>query len=326
MRCIISNSSDPYYNLAAEEFFLKNSMEEFFMLYINTPCIVVGKHQNLLSEINLDFSRKHNIKLARRISGGGTVYQDANNLNFSFIHNCINRELINFTRFTVPILEALKELGLKAEFSSRNDILIEEKKISGNAMHIYKNRVLSHGTLLFDSDLNSLSNALKSNYDRYTDKSIKSVKSSVTNISNYLDPPVSIIDFTKNIFACITKNEPDTRVETISDLEAIQISRISQEKYKTWNWIYGYSPKYKFRNSINVLDYAIAYELEVERGLIKGIELTITPSNWELEQFILNNLINSQHDYDIIEEKLKQISIKNSDITFMLSEFCKQLF
>ena len=326
MRCIISNSSDPYFNLAAEEFFLKNSMEEFFMLYINTPCIVVGKHQNLLSEINLDFSRMHNIKLARRISGGGTVYQDANNLNFSFIHNCINRELINFTRFTVPILEALKDLGLKAEFSSRNDILIEEKKISGNAMHIYKNRVLSHGTLLFKSDLKQLSNALKSNYDRYTDKSIKSVKSSVTNISNYLDPPLSIGNFTQNIFAYITKNKPDTRVELISDYEVLQISRISKEKFETWNWIYGYSPKYKFRNSMSVMDYAITCELDVERGIIKGTELTITPAYRELEQCIVDNLINSKHDYDIIEKKLNQIPIKNSDTTLILSAFCKQLF
>ena len=141
MRCIISNSSNPYFNLATEEYLLKNSTEEIFLIYINEPCIVVGKHQNLLSEINLKYALENRIKLSRRISGGGTVYQDGNNLNFSFIHNCPNLEKLNFTKFTNPVLEALIDMGLNAGFSGRNDLLIDSKKISGNAMHIYKTRV-----------------------------------------------------------------------------------------------------------------------------------------------------------------------------------------
>ena len=142
MRFIYSVSNNPYFNLATEEYFLKNSKEEMFFLYINEPCIVVGKHQNILSEINLQFVNENNIKLSRRISGGGTVYQDLNNLNFSYLHNCANIEKINYKKFTYPILESLRDMGLNVEFADRNDLIIDTKKISGNAMHIFKTRVL----------------------------------------------------------------------------------------------------------------------------------------------------------------------------------------
>jgi len=200
MRFLFSTSNNPYFNLSTEEYFLKNSKEEMFFLYINEPCIVVGKHQNLLSEINLQFVLENNIKLSRRISGGGTVYQDLNNLNFSYIHNCANIEQINYKKFTYPILESLRDMGLNVEFSDRNDLIIDTKKISGNAMHIFKTRVLSHGTLLFNTNLNQLSAALKNNPQKYIDKSIKSVRSKVTNISNYLNDPKSTDEFSLLLF------------------------------------------------------------------------------------------------------------------------------
>ena len=186
MRCFISNSSTPSFNLATEEYFLKNSSDDFFILYVNESCVVVGKHQNVLSEINLRYIIENRIKVARRISGGGAVFHDLSNLNFCFIQNCENREKINFQYFISPILESLNSLGLEVSFSGRNDLILKSTKISGNAMHIYKNRVLAHGTLLFDTNLHQLSNSLINNYKLFTDRSIKSVKSKVTNISNFL--------------------------------------------------------------------------------------------------------------------------------------------
>lgn len=149
--CINQPNSDPYFNLAAEEYFLKNFQEDFFMLWRSWPSVVVGKHQNALAEINHEFVRLHQIPVARRLSGGGTVFHDPGNVNFTFIRNVANISEVNFKIFTIPVIEALKKLGVEAYTTGRNDLLIDGKKISGNAEHVHRNRVLHHGTLLFDS-------------------------------------------------------------------------------------------------------------------------------------------------------------------------------
>ena len=326
MRCIISNSSNPYFNLATEEYLLKNSTEEIFLIYINEPCIVVGKHQNLLSEINLKYALENRIKLARRISGGGTVYQDSNNLNFSFIHNCPNLEKINFSKFTSPILEALIDMGLDAGFSGRNDLLIDSKKISGNAMHIYKTRVLSHGTLLFNTDLNKLSLALKTDPLKYIDKSIKSVRSKVTNIAYYLKNPTSIDKFSKLLFDNIAGKSENPFMLPLTAQEKEPIQQISDNKFKTWEWIYGYSPKYVFRNQISLEDQRITLELSIEKGIIKQVTTNINSLQKTEYQRIYDSLINVKHDYNTIYETLKNDDKISSISSFCLAEFCESLF
>ena len=326
MRCLISNNSNPYFNLATEEYFLKRSSDEIFMLYINEPSIIVGKHQNILSEINLPFARGNKIKLARRISGGGAVYQDFNNLNFSFIHNCENRDQISFTKFTIPILEALSEIGILAEFSGRNDLLIDSRKISGNAMHIYKTRVLSHGTLLFQTDLNKLSSALRSHPEKYTDKSIKSVRSEVTNIHSYLDPNYTIERLKDHIFQYILIKNDQTVVIPLSAAEVEEIKKISKEKFESWNWIYGYSPKYVFRNSFIINNYSLDLELIVEKGIIIKSKLNIFPENINLISKLTETLRDTQHDYDLILLKMKEMNNNISDLKYTITELCDNLF
>jgi len=326
MRCLISKSHDPWFNLASEEYLLRNSIEEIFLLYINEPCIVVGKHQNLYSEINHKFSRLNNIKLARRISGGGAVYQDFNNLNFSFIHNCHNRDQINFAKFTLPILEALREMGLDVEFSGRNDLLINSQKISGNAMHVYKNRVLSHGTLLFNTDLNQLSQSLRSNDNRYIDKSIKSVRSKVTNISHYLDYIKTIEYFTDCIFKHVLSNNETSYVHSLEAFEEQEINKIAVEKFETWKWIYGYSPKYVYKNTFKFGKLIIHVEFSVERGLISNTRIITQPQDNEIESQLCKILSETLHDFETIEMKLRDIEINNSYLTDNLSNYCDQLF
>ena len=326
MRCIISTSTNPYFNLATEEYLLKTNNEEIFLVYINEPCIVVGKHQNLLSEINLQYTQKHNVKLARRISGGGTVYQDLNNLNFSFIHNCTNLEQISFTKFTNPILEALCEMGLEASFSNRNDLLIDSKKISGNAMHIFKARVLSHGTLLFNTDLNKLSAALKNQPQKYIDKSIKSVRSKVTNISNYLEYPKTIDEFMQIFFQIITGNYTNPIINQLTNQEAELINQISKSKFETWEWVYGYSPKYVFQNSFTVLNLLVNLELHVEKGIIRSVKTNIdTPQLTDL-QYVFYALLNVKHDNQSILDLLENDPKINSIPEFNIPEFCLSLF
>lgn len=326
MRCLISTSTIPYFNLATEEYFLKNSTEEIFLIYINEPCIVIGKHQNLLSEINLQFVINNKIKLARRISGGGTVYQDLNNLNFCFIHNCPNLEQVNFTKFTFPILEALRDMGLNVEFSGRNDLLIDTKKISGNAMHIFKTRVLSHGTLLYNTDLNKLSTALKNNAQKYHDKSIKSIRSKVTNISNSLGISKSIDEFSKTLFQKIVRKSINPLIQPINDNEESSINQISRDKFETWDWIYGYSPKYLFINSFNLSDSKVKVEMQVEKGIIRSANTNINLTENAIYQHVFEVLLNTKHDYHIIYDLLNNDKVINTSKSFKIREFCNNLF
>jgi len=326
MRSILSTSSDPYFNLAMEDYFLKNSSDEHFFIYRNEPCIVVGKHQNLLSEINLKYILNNNIKLARRISGGGTVYHDLNNLNFSFIHNCPNPDKINFAKFTLPVLEALKEMDLDVEFSDRHDLLIANKKISGNAMHIFKSRVLSHGTLLFNSDLNQLSAALRNNPQKYIDKSIKSVRSKVTNISDYLIHPILITSFTQNVFDNINNKQADSSTIPLNNHEVDAIQQISNEKYRTWEWIYGYSPKYLFQNNFQLSDRTVKFELNVEKGIIRNVNSNLDHAAHPVYCYVLEELVNKRHDFQTINEFLEANSLIKLDPTINITEFCDLLF
>jgi len=178
--------TDPYFNLAAEEYALKNFKADCFMLWRNEPSIIVGKHQNTLAEINLDYVKKRNIKVGRRLSGGGAVFHDLGNLNFTFISTgAQENRLVDFRRFTMPILEVLQNLGIEAVFEGRNDLTIHGRKFSGNAEHVWKNRILHHGTLLFSSVLTDLSEALKVDPLKFRDKAVKSIRSRVTNISKH---------------------------------------------------------------------------------------------------------------------------------------------
>jgi lipoate-protein ligase A len=326
MRFLFSTSNNPYFNLATEEYFLKNSKEEMFFLYINEPCIVVGKHQNIFSEINLPFVLENNIKLVRRISGGGTVYQDLNNLNFSYLHNCPNIEKINYKKFTYPILESLRDMGLNVEFSDRNDLIIDTKKISGNAMHIFKTRVLSHGTLLFNTDLNQLSAALKNNPQKYFDKSIKSVRSKVTNISDYLSHPISINEFSLLLFQKIFGKSANAVLEPITDPENESINQILKQKFETWDWIFGYSPKYIFKNSFPLSNQIIEFHMLVEKGIIRNIDSNIDQIENAVYHHAFDILINAKHDYRQITELLTNDSVIKNHSEFNVSEFCENLF
>ena len=199
MLCIKSTTQNPAFNLATEEYLLRNKDEECFYLYINGPSIIVGKHQNTLAEINIDYVKAQNIDVIRRLSGGGAVFHDPGNLNFTFIKKGEKDQLVDFRKYTKPILDVLQSLGVKARFEGRNDLTIEGKKFSGNAEHVYKNKILHHGTLLFSSKLPDLSQALKVNPLKYKDKAVKSVRSRVTNISEHLKESITLEEFENQI-------------------------------------------------------------------------------------------------------------------------------
>ena len=304
--CIQQRGRDPYFNLAVEEYLLKNFTEDIFMLWQSESSIVVGKHQNALAEINHRYVQENQIKVARRLSGGGTVFHDPGNLNFTFIRNVERLDQVNFKVFTEPVVAVLKQLGLDAYSTGRNDLLLDGKKISGNAEHVFKKRVLHHGTLLFNSELSRLKKALKVDLSRFEDKAVQSNRSEVTNIANYLKEPMSIEEFSAFMFDGIRAEYPEQEVYQLSDDDMQAIQKLRDEKYLTWDWIYGYSPKYKYSNQVEMDGSRLSFSLQVVKGIINSIDFLGKISN-EQAVLLTNSLLGTRHDYEELEGKLKKI-------------------
>lgn len=273
MLCVQDQRTDPCFNLAAEEYVLKNFSDDCFMLWRSDPSIIVGKHQNALAEINLDFVREKGIRVVRRLSGGGTVFHDLGNLNFTFIVSGEAGKLVDFRRFTKPILEVLHKLGVEAQFEGRNNLTIGGLKISGNAEHVYRKRTLHHGTLLFSSVMSDLSQALKVHSQRYTDKAVQSVRSKVTNISEHLSHPMKVEEFSDMIMQHIHENYGGDRIYAYTEADTHAIEKLCDEKYRQWAWNFGYSPKYVFERSVRVNGADIGFHIQVEQGVIREIRI-----------------------------------------------------
>lgn len=274
MLIIRRHNTDPYFNLATEEYVLKNFNDDAFMLWRNSPSIIVGKHQNTLAEINAAWVRQHEIPVVRRLSGGGAVFHDLGNLNFTFIRTGGEEGLIDFRKYTLPILEVMQNLGIDARFEGRNDLTIGGRKFSGNAEHIWKNRVLHHGTLLFSSHMPDLSEALNADPLKFRDKAVKSVRSRVTNISDHLEIPLDVMQFSTLIEEHIARKYPDARIIGLSPEDHDRIGELVRSKYGTWEWNYGYSPGYNFRKVIRTeKSGTIEFDLDVHGGMIRQVKI-----------------------------------------------------
>lgn len=312
MLCIHIKNTDPYFCLAAEEYLLKRFSDDIFMLWQSEKAVVVGKHQNLLGEINYPYVRENNIVLARRISGGGTVFHDAGNVNFSFIKNVKSPGEISFKQFTAPIVGALAKLGIVALNSGRNDLLVDGLKISGNAEHIFKNRVLHHGTLLFDSDLKNLGKALKVVPGKYESKAVQSKRSPVANIASFLKKEMEMDDFIRYLLN-VQLEKPDSIFYELNDADLQSIEKLAEEKFRTWEWNFGYSPKYSFKNEVEIEGRILKIELEVVKGIIQKAAISANNlSKKECDE--LSGLCeNQQHHYDDLLEVVKTAKVVSPD-------------
>ena len=310
MLLINNTHTTAYFTFAMEEYLLKNTNEDIFLLWQNENSIIVGKNQNTLSEINYDYVKENNIKVVRRLSGGGAVFHDLGNINFTFI-SCNDNSFSDFKKFTMPIVDSLKELNVNAEFSGRNDLLIDGQKFSGNAQYNYKNKVMHHGTLLFSSEINDLSNALKVKPSKFQGKSVKSVKSRVTNISSHLDKKMTVLEFKDYLMDFINKRDENSHFYELNDKDVESINKLVEEKYSTWEWNFGYSPKYSLYNEVKYPGGNVEFSLDVHDGLIKDIKFFGDFFGKEDISFIENKLRNVKHNEYSIKSALEDVDINN---------------
>ncbi|MEH7342993.1 lipoate--protein ligase [Bacillus sp. JJ1532] len=266
--------TDPRINLAIEEYALKNLdiNETYLLFYINEPSIIIGKNQNTIEEINTEYVEGNGIHVVRRLSGGGAVYHDLGNLNFSFITKDDGESFHNFRKFTEPVVHALQKLGVNAELSGRNDLTAEGRKISGNAQFSTKGKMFSHGTLLFDSEIDSVVSALKVKKDKIESKGIKSIRSRVANISEFLSEKMTIEEFRLLLLQNIFGGEKIEEYK-LTDEDWEKIHQLSKERYQNWDWNYGKSPKFNLQHSHRFPVGQIDIRLEVEGGIIQHCKI-----------------------------------------------------
>ncbi len=310
MLCIDSPSLEPYFNQAVEEYFLKNFDDNIFMLWRNNNAIIVGKHQNTLAEINVDHVKERGIKVVRRLTGGGAVFHDLGNINYTFIMSYGDEGAkVDFKKYNQPIIDVLAGLGVKAHFSGRNDILIDDQKFSGNAEHIFhqKQRVLHHGTLLYASEIQDISDALNVNPLKFEGKARKSVRSRVTNISSHLKEDIGVDQFRQKVMNHITEMYPDAVPYQFTEEDKKAIQKLADEKYSTWEWNYGYSPKYGLKKGVKTDGGHVEVHLNVDKGVITELEIFGDFFvNRDLDE-VKQALVGVEHREEAVLNRLKKI-------------------
>jgi lipoate-protein ligase A len=289
-----------------EEYLLHNLSDDCFVVWSSKPSIVVGKHQNALAEINVPWVHEHAVPVFRRISGGGTVYHDEGNLNFTFITREEAGRLIDFKRYALPVIDFLAKLGIQAYMGDKNELLTDGLKISGNAMHVFRNRVLHHGTLLFNSNLNLLRKALSANGNLYQSRAVASNRASVTNIAGYLSASLTIDEFSGLLMEYAMKRFQGQSL-SLSTEDDKRINALAAEKYTRWEWTYGYSPDYRFENFFTWNKKPAGVKFSVSRGMISEFRLQAADFSAVFCNSLPAALNGCRHDYGCLLEITEKI-------------------
>lgn len=318
MLYIYNVETNPYFNLAAEEYVMQHFSDEMFMLWRNAPSIIIGKFQNALAEINTSFTEAHSIPVVRRMSGGGAVFHDLGNLNFTFVRNGARAD---FKGFVQPVVSSLNQLGVPAVFQGRNDLAVNDMKISGNAEYIFNGRTLHHGTLLFSAKMDYLAEALKVNPLKFQDKAVKSVRKRVANIADFLDKPMSVTEFADYLLGFVNELYPDSERYFFSEKDMRNIEKLQKEKYETWDWNFGSSPAYSFSKSMRTKGGTIEVCADFVKSHIAGVKFYGDFfAQRELSEFE-NLFVGCRHSREAVEALLDKVdtqdyivNVTNNDI------------
>ena len=269
MRFIQLASTDPTYNLAVEEWLLETTRTDVFMLWRNAPSVLIGRNQNTRAQIDEAFVRSHGLPVVRRLTGGGAVFQDLGNINFTFIRLGKGGREIDFRPFTAPIVEALGAMGVACAFAGRNDLVIDGKKISGNAQFVAKDRVLHHGTLLYSVDVAAIAGALRVDPSKYRDRAVPSIRARVTTIAAHLPQPMAVAAFMERLMDAVSQGAPQDDLGLRPD-ETAAVEALADRKYRTWQWNYGASPRYGFTRTSRTPGGVVEVHLDVADGVIRA--------------------------------------------------------
>jgi lipoate---protein ligase len=305
--------TDPRINLAIEEYALKSLdiNETYLLFYINKPSIIIGKNQNTIEEINTEYVEENGITVVRRLSGGGAVYHDLGNLNFSFITKDDGESFHNFKKFTEPVIKALQKLGVNAELSGRNDIVVEGRKISGNAQFSTRGRMFSHGTLMLDSEIDHVVSALRVKKDKIESKGIKSIRSRVANISEFLSEKMTIEEFRQLLLTNIFEGLDEIPEYILTEEDWEKINQLSAERYQTWEWNYGKSPKFNLQHSHRFPVGGIDVRLEVNKGVLENCKIYGDFFGVGDVQDIEDRLKNVKYERSTLEKALEDLDMKH---------------
>ena len=319
MQYLAMQTHDIRTNLATEEYLMNSGVmtPPFMLFYIEKPCIIVGRNQNTVEEINEDYCKQHGITITRRLSGGGAMYQDLGNLCFSFIVPADRQRFGDFKTLVQPIVDALHEMGATgAEVTGRNDIVIDGKKFSGNAMYTRNGKTFCHGTLMFDVDTNAVAGALKVPKDKIESKGIKSVRSRVTNLKPYLKPEFQKLD------TAGFRDELIKRIYHVDDLSQAQINeyqltakdqqaihQVETERYRDWNWVFGQSPVFTVKKRKHFDAGTIDARFEVQDGKIQMAKIYGDFFGVEDVHQLEKALIGKPYDVDSITKVLQSFDL-----------------
>lgn len=309
MKYIESNSTNPYFNLALEEYVFDHlpTDESYFMLWQNANAIVIGKYQNTIEEINQQYVDAKNISVVRRLSGGGAVYHDVGNLNFTFIVDEKDVSDFNFKVFVTPVIDALKKFGIEAEFNGRNDITIDGKKFSGNSQYIKRGRVMHHGCIMVDSNLTDVSDALRVKAAKFVSKNAKSVRSRVTTINANAPRKITVEEFKAALKEQIL-GDGAISPQTLIDEDLAKIREIQREKYETWEWNYGRAVEYSMMREEKLAAGLVTVHMCAKDGYILNIKFYGDFfGNGEIIE--LENGLKGAHLDEGLEKKLEKLNL-----------------
>lgn len=273
MYLIVGETTSPYFNLAFEEYALTQMRESMIALWRNDASVIVGSNQNTLEEIDIDFVRARNIPVVRRQSGGGAVFHDLGNVNYTIVHEMADGDFGNYEKFAAPLIGYLATLGVAAEFEGRNDLVAGGRKFCGNAQAVKDGRIMHHGCILYSSDLSNLAGALSPRPAKIESKGVKSVRKRVTNIADHLDDAPPVRQFLRGLADYLLAHLEDIHPYTLTEADIAATERLMREKYETWAWNFGRSPAYHFEKS-HPFDFGLVeVKLAVERGIICEVSI-----------------------------------------------------